>query len=168
MSEDKKTPLVNINRDRYVTTRTASGGKSLSNGDEIANALQGIAVDDLYVICDKLVPENDYQKKYSKLNVGMQRMNLGNRLRGFVTKRDAENVAIQAAADKDGKDAKLKNAGIDAVIKAAAPARKVADKAATQAEKDRNEKAEKAAAAKEAKATKAKAKKDTKKEGKAA
>jgi len=166
MSEEKGVE-VKINRDRYTASRTASGTKSLSNGDDVAKVLEGLPVESLYSICDILIADNDFSTKYAKLNHGMQRMNLGNRLRGFVSKRDAENETIRATAEKDGKEPKLKNSGLEAITKAAAPFRKEADKAAAEAAKAKEAKAKEAAKAKAEKEA-AKTKKSTTKKGKAA
>ena len=145
---DEKTPLVNIDRSKYVAGRTASGTKSLSNGDEVATAIAGIPLDELYTVCDKVCGENDYRTRYAKLNPGMQRMNLGNRLRGQVNKIDKENEK----SDKPGAS------GIDRLLKITAPlqkaAQKVADGVAAQKAKDKKEKEEASAKAKKEKEAK--------------
>lgn len=158
--DDKKTDkkevkeaLVDINRERYGASRTASGGKSLSNGDEVAKALEGLPLTALFEVADKLFEGNEFRARYSKLNTGMQRMNLGNRIRGFISKRDSDN---EKAAKTVGGKAKL--AGIDAVTKAVAPYRKEADKALADAKADKEAKAKATAekkAAAEAKKKKA-------------
>lgn len=130
-----KEPIVKINREKYVVSRTASGSKSLSNGDEIATLLEGISIDALHDIADKAFADNDYRTRYAKLNKGMQRMNLGNRLRGWATKRDASNDKLIA----DKKDPK--KSGIEALTKFCAPFRKEADKAAAEIQKEKDAKA---------------------------
>jgi len=150
-NKEVKDALVKINRERYTTSRTASGAKSLSNGDDIAKALEGLPIVSLYEVADKLFVENEFRANYGKLNTGMQRMNLGNRIRGFVSKRDADN----AKAEADGKKPKL--SGLEAVAKAAAPFRKEADKALAEAEKAKE--AKKAEAAKKKAEAEAKKKK---------
>lgn len=72
--------------------KTASGNVSVHCGDEAAKKLLGKSLDDTYAIVGKVVEkatdgeesEKSLRKKYAHLNVGMQRMNLGNRLRGIM------------------------------------------------------------------------------------
>ncbi len=147
MSEENKIE-VKINREKYVPARTASGSKSLSNGDGVATLLQGLSVAILFEIADKTHKENDFRERYGKLNAGMQRMNLGNRLRGWVSKRDAANEKLVA----DNKEPK--KAGLDALEKFCGSFRKEADKIAEAAQKEKDDKAEAVAAAKQEKADK--------------
>jgi hypothetical protein len=67
----------------YVKVKTASGNTSLSCGDDLAKKLQGKELDDVYKMAAKVldVPVSQLKQRYGKLNVGMQRMNLGNRMR---------------------------------------------------------------------------------------
>ena len=115
MSEENKAVDVNesatkisVDKDKYETSRTATGGKSLSNGDKVAKALEGMNSEEVYAVADNLIEGNDFRDKYAHLNVGMQRMNVGNRIRGFVGKRDKENEKIAEfnANLKEGVDAK--------------------------------------------------------------
>lgn len=68
---------------RYERTKAPGGGVSYHNGDEVANLLNGKDLDAVYktVAAKTKTEENDLRKKYKHLNAGMQRMNLGNRLR---------------------------------------------------------------------------------------
>jgi hypothetical protein len=162
MTEDTKAePLVNIKRENYVTARTASGGKSLHNNDPIATGLAGLNLDELYDIAGKFLAFPVKVKKescedvdqlkaaYDSLNVGMQRMNLGNRIRARVTKIDVDNEKAAAKAVADGKEPKQAKSGADKLAGILAPFTKARDKrdadAAAAAEKAA---AEKAAAAK--------------------
>jgi hypothetical protein len=63
--------------------KTASGNVSVDCGDELAARLRGKSLDDVYAFAAKALkePEADLRKQYKHLNVGMQRMNLGNRVR---------------------------------------------------------------------------------------
>ena len=152
-------PKVKINRDRYTATKTASGAKSLNNGDEVAAVLDGLHVDELFKIGSDVLGE-DFAEKYAKLNVGMQRMNMGNRLRAKVRSIDADKK-------NEGKE----GVGLAVLTKAAKPFAKerdarvkqaAADKAAKQ--KEREAKAKVAAQKKADKeAAKAKAEKDANK-----
>lgn len=68
---------------RYETVIAASGNTSLDCGDPLAAALRGKSLDDVYKAAAKELrePEADLRKRYAHLNPGMQRMNLGNRMR---------------------------------------------------------------------------------------
>lgn len=67
----------------YVKVKTAAGNTSLSCGDATAKSLQGLELEDVYKKASKVlgVPVTELKSRYSKLNPGMQRMNLGNRMR---------------------------------------------------------------------------------------
>lgn len=127
MSTDKKEPLVNVKRDKYHKTRAASGSVSLNNGDEVATALEGLTLEEIFEVASKLIPDNDFTTRYKKLNPGMQRMNVGNRLRGWVRK-DEKNLAAF-------------NKAIKPFAKAAEDRIKAAEKAKADAAKARAEKA---------------------------
>lgn len=75
---------------RKIGTRTADVSHyervngSLDCGDRVAVKLRGKTLDEVYDIVASvvLVPVNELKTRYAHLNVGMQRMNLGNVLRG--------------------------------------------------------------------------------------
>lgn len=71
----------NYNHDKEH--KTAGGHVSVNNGDELATKLLGKDLDFVYAHAAKLlkVDEAELRTKYAHLNVGMQRMNLGNRMR---------------------------------------------------------------------------------------
>jgi len=166
MSDEKEVPLVNIKRENYVTASTASGGKSLHNDDIVARGLAGLNLDALYEIAAKFLafPLKVKGKTvdtianladvYDSLNVGMQRMNLGNRIRARVTKIDTEAAKAADKAKADGKEPKATKSGSDLLATTLVPFIKVRDAAVKQtAEK----KAAKVKAAAADKATEAKA-----------
>lgn len=66
--------------------KTAGGNPSIDCGDKIAAKLRGMELKDVYAHVAKAsnLPLAGLKKKYGHLNVGMQRMNLGNVLRGAV------------------------------------------------------------------------------------
>lgn len=68
--------------------RTAGGHVSVHNGDEIANKLIGKDLDQVYTMAARTLKEDEAElrKKYKHLNIGMQRMNLGNRMRAAAAK----------------------------------------------------------------------------------
>jgi|ERR1051325_12024347 hypothetical protein len=68
----------------YQAVKSAGGNSSLDCGDPVAKALRGKELDDVYKQYAKVFGREEAEamrKRYSKLNTGMQRMNLGNRLR---------------------------------------------------------------------------------------
>lgn len=69
--------------------KSAAGHSTMDNGDEVAKQLRGADLEAVYKQAAKLLgePIKDLQAKYGHLNVGMQRMNLGNRMRAA---RDVE------------------------------------------------------------------------------
>jgi len=76
----------------YRTTKTATGNSSLDCGDQLAKALQGQELDEVYKQAAKLLGEAEraLRERYAKLNVGMQRMNLGNRMRAHTARQAAK------------------------------------------------------------------------------
>jgi hypothetical protein len=66
--------------------KTASGNPSVHCGDDVAKKFLGKDLDAIYTMVAKATetPEADLRKKYKGLNLGMQRMNLGNRMRGVL------------------------------------------------------------------------------------
>ena len=66
--------------------KTAGGNLTIDNGDKTAAALRGMDIEDVYKHASKITetPVTELKKKYGHLNLGMQRMNLGNRVRGVV------------------------------------------------------------------------------------
>lgn len=67
----------------YEAVKSAQGNSSLDSGDEVAQKLRGMELDDVYTKAAKTLGESErsLKQRYSHLNPGMQRMNLGNRLR---------------------------------------------------------------------------------------
>jgi len=73
-----------VDLSHYSKVKSASGNASLDNGDDVAKKLRGAELDDVYKAASKLLkePVTALKSKYKHLNPGMQRMNLGNRMRG--------------------------------------------------------------------------------------
>lgn len=92
-----------VKRDNYKSVRSASGAKSLNNGDIVATITEGATLDELHVLGTNFLGE-DTTDKYGHLNPGMQRMNIGNRIRGQIRKVDADNVKAMAKFEKDSKE----------------------------------------------------------------
>lgn len=66
--------------------KTAAGNPVVDSGDEVAVALRGKDLAQVYEVVAKRIGESvpALKKKYGHLNLGQQRMNLGNRLRGHL------------------------------------------------------------------------------------
>lgn len=73
------------NVSKYVRTKSSSGNMTLHNGDNVAEQLVGLNIEQVYDHVSRVmeVDINELKDKYAHLNVGMQRMNLGNRLRAY-------------------------------------------------------------------------------------
>ncbi|KKN39793.1 hypothetical protein LCGC14_0739890 [marine sediment metagenome] len=92
MAEESKTKEVSIKPDlsKYVSGVSGSGKKTKRSNDPVAQALDGFTVAEVYAVACVMtdISVRDLQSKYGHLNIGMQRMNLGNRIRGAVAKLD--------------------------------------------------------------------------------
>ncbi len=141
---------------KYQKSKSASGSVSLNNGDRVATAMNGLTLDEAYDLAAEVatVPVDELKAKYAHLNIGQQRMNLGNRIRGVLNKLDK---AYDTAKDA-GKDPESVH-GTTYIEQLAAPFRdkveaRAAEAAAVKAQKEaeRQAKADATAAAKEAKA----------------
>jgi len=77
---------------RDTEKKTASGNVSVDNNDDLAKKLRGKSLDEVYAMGAKVLRDEDdkpvtvaaLKKRYAHLNVGMQRMNLGNRIRAVL------------------------------------------------------------------------------------
>jgi hypothetical protein len=77
----------------YQKVTTAAGHSSLDSGDAVAIALRGATLDQVFKLTARALHksgraeggvraiEADLRKRYGKLNAGLARMSLGNRLR---------------------------------------------------------------------------------------
>ena len=90
---------IRVDKDKYQKARTASGTKSLNNGDEVAVALEGLTLGECQDLADSFIGDNDFRTRYAKLNPGMQRMNIGNRIRGAVSKATVTNDKGEVTTD---------------------------------------------------------------------
>ena len=82
---------VEHNVSHYVRVLTTNGNGSLDCGDQLAKSLRNVDLGDLYSQAEKTlgVSVQSLVERYSKLNAGMQRMNLGNRLRAHDKRLEA-------------------------------------------------------------------------------
>lgn len=69
--------------------KTASGRRVYDRADEVADQLRGLDLDAQYALVAKTTGETQksLRERYAALNPGQQRMNLGNKLRGFARKQ---------------------------------------------------------------------------------
>jgi hypothetical protein len=86
----------------YKATKSASGNKSLDNGDPIATKLRGLAPEQVVALAQAiLVPAEgetipDLSAKYAHLNPGQRRMNAGNLIRNANKRGELSKTAIAA------------------------------------------------------------------------
>ncbi len=82
-------------RTTYTKAKTPAGKATLHNGDDVALMLAGCDLNEVYEIAaERLgVTFDELDAKYGHLNLGMQRMNLGNRIRGALKKAKATDEA---------------------------------------------------------------------------
>lgn len=145
----------------YANARAAGGGMSKHNGDPVATGLVGMNVDEVAKVASALIPDSTPEaliKKYSHLNIGQQRMNLGNRVRGAIAKINKANAAL-IAKTKEGEKAPAVVSGESQFEAAVKPMRRDIDARMEAARKAADEKKKEVAARKEAKAKEVKAKK---------
>lgn len=174
MENTAEKTIIRANTEKYQRAKAASGAMSQHNGDVVAQTLAGLPLESVLAIANKMT-STDLSAKYTHLNVGQQRMNLGNRIRGAVSKinksiekaKDAL-AAFEALTDeaKAGKETPVVPAMTGEEVLAVVAAEYVAAaKAEAEAEAEAAAKAaEEAKAKKEAEAAaeaKAKAKKET-------
>lgn len=90
-----------VDLSKYTKSKSAAGSTSLHNGDQVAEKLAGKDLKDVYELAAKATGEsvNALKTKYGKLNAGMQRMALGNRIRGAASAKE------KAAKKKEAKAA---------------------------------------------------------------
>ena len=140
----------------YKRAKSASGAMSQHNGDIVASRIVGFSVEQVAGVLAIMIPDttvHGIMTKYAHLNVGQQRMAVGNRLRGALNKANKAYVAYVAALD-EGEDILMKH-GEEIFISATQATRDELDAAAELAEKEAEAALEAAVAAKEAKAAEA-------------
>lgn len=122
--------VVRPDTENYTKSKSANGSSTLHNGDVVATGLASLLLDETYSVASKLldVAVATLEQKYENLNLGMQRMNLGNRIRGAVAqiskgnakdiakieKANAKVISLHAkAVEKHQKDHAIEIAKID-------------------------------------------------------
>jgi hypothetical protein len=89
---DPDSPFANLGRMRERCRTEADGEAHFDNGDELATKLRGMPIDQIYALAKKTFGV-DFHPQYKHLNPGMQRMNLGNRLRAALRAAQEEAKA---------------------------------------------------------------------------
>lgn len=142
--ETEAKTVIRPNTETYVEGRSASGAKTQHSGDDVAKILNGATVEEAANLAGLVLDEKpaDLLAKYAHLNVGQQRMNLGNRIRGAVNRLNKEEAG-------KGTKALVEYARpvVEAVKARVADAEKAAKAAAAEKEAKAKEKAEKPAKA---------------------
>ena len=75
-------------------------GLSLNNGDNTALSLAMFDPDRVVAIAEKVLPgiaKGELKKKYANLNLGMKRMNAGNRIRAAIKKGTITKAQLKEA-----------------------------------------------------------------------
>lgn len=106
-------PVLEFDLNHYQVglAKTPSGRKSIDSGDMVAAKFRGLALEDAYQLAaDEMfrwaVKESDIptidglKARYGHLNAGMQRMNLGNLVRGAMSRYDSHRAADAALRAK--------------------------------------------------------------------
>ena len=158
----------------YISdTKTPTGRRTIDCADDVAAKLRGLPIDEVYELAAQELGMDVVVLKanYGHLNVGMQRMNLGNRIRGAAKARE-EAAAKEAAKAKREQEAaeRATKKEAEAQTKAEAKAKRDADRAAKKAQADAEAQAKKEAreASRKEKADAKAAAKAAKQEAKAA
>lgn len=142
----RKSGQLEYDPSKYIArdgVKTAAGNKITDIGDEAADEMAGKTFDEMVAIVARATgtPKDELIVKYEKLNPGMQRMTLGNRLRAALRIKAAGG---DPTAPKVKKTAAKPGAKAEKRAKKAAPAKKAAAKSPTPS---RNKKVQAAEAA---------------------
>ena len=141
MSNEESKVVVRPNTEAYAKGRSASGATTFHSGDAVASGLEGATLDEVYRVASKALGETQkaLHEKYDHLNPGMQRMNLGNRIRGAITAAEkaeegtGEALLAESLAPVQGAIAKrIEEAEAAAAERAAAAEARAKEKAAKE------------------------------------
>jgi hypothetical protein len=105
---DEKT-VIKPDTSKYTKGRSPSGAKTLNCGDDVAAVLEGMTVEEVTDVFDKLTG-SALDKDYSHLNPGQQRMIIGNRIRAYVAKNENADLNKASASARKSRDARVKEA----------------------------------------------------------
>ena len=86
LKSEQKHGILEPKMDKYVRGLgvTVHGNRTIDIDDRVARQLRGTDNKEMYQIASKVLGESvrSLRAKYGHLNIGMQRMSLGNRMRG--------------------------------------------------------------------------------------
>ncbi len=95
-----------FNLDKYFVSdiKTPTGRRTIDCADDVATALRGADIDAVYLNAAQTLGTSvdELRTQYGHLNIGMQRMNLGNRIRGAAAakiKAEAKEAAAKVRAE---------------------------------------------------------------------
>ncbi|MCK5606796.1 hypothetical protein KAR91_33145 [Candidatus Pacearchaeota archaeon] len=93
IEDDEVGVRLHPDRSKYVRTKDGLNKVHLDIGDYVANELREMDIAEIYTLVIELGIPNaeDLPAKYINLNFGMQRMNLGNKIRYFMIDCGFEN-----------------------------------------------------------------------------
>lgn len=88
-----------VDLSKYTRNKTKEGRTTFDVGDEVATKLRGMTLGEIYEYAAKVldVSVRSLKDKYSHLNAGQTRMNLGNRIRGAARAKAKAKEAKKAA-----------------------------------------------------------------------
>ena len=137
----------NFDLSRYYVSdiKTPTGRRTIDCADDVASRLRGLPIEQVYAEAAAALETTveALQATYSHLNVGMQRMNLGNRIRGAAAAKEQAAKKAEAKAAREAQAAeRAAQKEAERAAKAEEKARKEQEKAEAKAARD----AEKAAA----------------------
>lgn len=100
--ESKMSKILAKYRKNYKVTVSASGRKSLSKGDELAQLLEAMDVSQVMALAEEALgmEPGTLVEKYQTLNPGQKRMNSGNRLRAALKRGDVTIDDLKKLAGK--------------------------------------------------------------------
>lgn len=84
-----------LSRYEVGLAKTVSGRRTVDINDNVAASMRGASIQEAYEIASKILnqPVPDLLGEYKHLNLGMQRMNLGNRCRAALLNREKARTA---------------------------------------------------------------------------
>lgn len=139
--------MISVNREKYG--KGLSGG--LNNGDLVAQALDGLTLDQVYAVAAAYLQgtsEGELREKYSSNNPGQQRMHCGNRLRAAAKKEGfMTHEFVRHTDELRAEAAEAAGAAAAAKIAAKAEAKAAAEVAAEEAPKPKRQRKAKVAEA---------------------
>lgn len=93
-TDDTRLIKADLSRYEVADVKTASGRKAIDIGDKVAKTLRGADISDAYRAAADATGETQkaLRERYQHLNPGMQRMNLGNLIRGAASKAAREKA----------------------------------------------------------------------------